>query len=306
MRLCSSSCCCAQGSFRRLGATMFCFVACCVLAGTAAAPLQADDRTVVRGPPSAGEARIAAALEAETGFEFLETPLSDVIEFLEDLHSIEIELDANVLEESGIGPETLVTRNLKGIRLASALNLVLRDLDMAWIVRDEVLLITTPEVANAWLEVRVYNVADLAVVGLAADDLAETIEASLDAKRGGKAQDKTARSVRALKTLLIVRDSDAGHRNVVNLLAVLRGELIPTTRKAASESRPTARRVDYSRPAPRKRRAVKEPGRSDVPVEKHPLGNDPAEKDPFDDEKDPFGDNPFRDAPPIEKPASRG
>ena len=39
---------------------------------------------------------------------------------------------------------------------------------------------------------------------------------SLYAKRGEKAQDKTPTSVRALKTLLIVRDSQAGHRNVVN------------------------------------------------------------------------------------------
>ncbi|MCH8044392.1 MAG: VWA domain-containing protein [Planctomycetes bacterium] len=111
--------------------------------------------------PGGAEERISAALREDTGFEFLETPLSDVVEFLEDLHSIEIELDTTVLEEAGVGPDTLVTRNLKGITLRSALRLMLRDLDLTYVIRDEVLLITTPDEANTQLSTKVYPVADL-------------------------------------------------------------------------------------------------------------------------------------------------
>jgi len=54
-----------------------------------------------------------------------------------------------------------VTRNLSGVSLRSALRLMLKDLDLTYVIRDEVLLITTPEEANAKLVTKVYPVADL-------------------------------------------------------------------------------------------------------------------------------------------------
>ena len=69
-----------------------------------------------RGPP----ARIRKQLDEPTSIEFVEAPLQDVIDYLKDLHNIEIQIDTKALEDASIGADTPVTRNLKGITLKSA------------------------------------------------------------------------------------------------------------------------------------------------------------------------------------------
>ncbi len=107
------------------------------------------------------EEKIREALEENTNFEFIETRLSEVVDYLRDLHDIEIQIDQKALDDVGIGTDTPVTRNLKGIRLRSALRLMLRELDLTYVIRDEVLLITTPEEVENLLTTKVYPVADL-------------------------------------------------------------------------------------------------------------------------------------------------
>jgi len=107
------------------------------------------------------EEKITQALDEQTTIEFIETPLRDVVEYLKDFHDIEIQLDQRALEDIGLGPETPITRNLKGITLRSALNLMLKELDLTYYIKNEVLNITTPEVVESELTTKVYPVADL-------------------------------------------------------------------------------------------------------------------------------------------------
>ncbi len=107
------------------------------------------------------EEKIFQALNDSTTLEFIETPLADVVDYLKDLHGIEIQIDHRALEDVGIGSDTPITRNLKGITLRSALRLMLKEMDLTYVVRDEVLLITTPEEAESELTTKVYPVADL-------------------------------------------------------------------------------------------------------------------------------------------------
>jgi hypothetical protein len=107
------------------------------------------------------EERITTQLDETTTIEFVETPLSDVVEYLKDLHKIEIQLDTRALEDAGAGSDTPITKNLKGISLRSALRLMLGGLDLTYMIKDEVLLITTPEKASAEMVTKVYPVADL-------------------------------------------------------------------------------------------------------------------------------------------------
>jgi hypothetical protein len=107
------------------------------------------------------EEKIFAALDNPTKLEFIETPLQDVIDFLKDFHGIEIQIDHRALETVGIGSDTPITRALDGITLRSALRLMLKEMDLTYVVRDEVLLITTPEEAESELTTKVYPVADL-------------------------------------------------------------------------------------------------------------------------------------------------
>ncbi len=107
------------------------------------------------------EKKIEAALDAPTQLEFVNTPLSDVVDYLKKRHGIEIQLDKRALDDVGIGSDTPITKSLKGISLKSALRLILKEHGLTYAVSDEVLQITTPEEADARLETKVYPVADL-------------------------------------------------------------------------------------------------------------------------------------------------
>ncbi len=87
------------------------------------------------------EKNIHDALKEPTQLEFTDQPLSDVIDYLKDYHSqmlghpIEIQLDTKALNDAGIAPDTPVTKNLKGITLRSALRLLLKELQLTYIIR---------------------------------------------------------------------------------------------------------------------------------------------------------------------------
>ncbi len=106
-------------------------------------------------------AELQAKLDESTELEFIEAPLTDVVEFLKTRHDVEIQIDHASLEESGVPTDTPITRNLKGISLRSALRLTLRDIGLTHVIRDEVILIMSQDKADGLLETRVYAVSDL-------------------------------------------------------------------------------------------------------------------------------------------------
>jgi hypothetical protein len=109
------------------------------------------------------EAKIIAALDDKTELEFVDQPLTDVVEYLKERHEIEIQLDSRALSDEGVGSDTPVTRNIKGISLRSALRLMLGELDLTYVIRNEVLMITTKTEAENMLTNKVYPVADLVI-----------------------------------------------------------------------------------------------------------------------------------------------
>ncbi len=107
-------------------------------------------------------ARIRLGLQQPVTCEFVETPLADVVAFLRQAARLPIVIDARSLDDVGLGTDTPVTISLQEIPLRSALRIMLRELDLTFVVRDEVVLITTPESAENRLQTLVYPVAELA------------------------------------------------------------------------------------------------------------------------------------------------
>ena len=109
------------------------------------------------------EKKIEEALKRPTQIEFVETPLKDVVEYLKDLHHIEIQLDSAALKEAGVDESTPVTKNLKGISLRSALKLLLGELQLKYVIHNEVLLITSAAKAESgeYMTTKVYPMADV-------------------------------------------------------------------------------------------------------------------------------------------------
>jgi hypothetical protein len=132
--------------------------------------------------PGEAEAKIEAALNSRTFMDFTELPLQDAVDYLRESHKIEIQLDRRVLENVNIRPDTPVTINVRGISLKSALRLMLRNMqpELAYIVKDEVLLITTADMEGEQPTTVVYDVADLVVCRDEHDVLWEDYDALID------------------------------------------------------------------------------------------------------------------------------
>ena len=111
----------------------------------------------------ASEKKIQDALNSPATLQFSEIQLSDVIAYLKEAHKIEIYLDDKPLGEASITKETPITEDIKGISLRSALRLMLKKIGATFIIKNEVLMITTPEEADNSLVTKVYPVADLVV-----------------------------------------------------------------------------------------------------------------------------------------------
>ncbi len=115
------------------------------------------DVKVLRG----GETVIVEELASKVTFDFHEEPLFDLVEFLRLEHRINVVLHRRALDDVGLGTDTPITIRVSDVSLRAALELALEDLDLTWTIRDEVLLITTPEEDEQMLLTRVYDVAEL-------------------------------------------------------------------------------------------------------------------------------------------------
>jgi RNA polymerase sigma factor (sigma-70 family) len=93
--------------------------------------------------------------------DFVEQPLRDVMTILSETYDLPIQFDTRALNAVAASPDTEVTIQISDVPLRSALRLILGQSDqLAYIVRDDVLLITTQEVSETWLETHIYDVSD--------------------------------------------------------------------------------------------------------------------------------------------------
>ncbi len=95
-----------------------------------------------------GKEVIEEELARPTTFDFRETPLQDIVDFLRAKHKINIVLDKKALDNVGIGADTPINCHLANVPLEPALNLMLRQLDLTWTIHQRVLLITTHRAGN--------------------------------------------------------------------------------------------------------------------------------------------------------------
>jgi hypothetical protein len=172
---------------------------------------------------AAAVARIENALSkplGSNGMDFSETPLVEVVNLLQEEYGIPIQVDDAALEEIGLNREEPITINLHNVSLRAALRLMLKQLQLTSIVRDEVLLITTPDDAEKEMLTCVYNIR-----GFVEDTSDKTIDTLIDTiiscvctetwKKNGGGQAE----IRALKPgLLVISQTQAVHEEIESLL----------------------------------------------------------------------------------------
>lgn len=112
---------------------------------------------------SESEREIYRQLKAPVEVHFNNRPLKDVMDTLSNLTSVNIFLDPLGMMAEGVTSDEPVTLNLSGkpISLKSALTLILEPLRLSWVIRNEVLKITSEQMKDSEVYPHVYNVADL-------------------------------------------------------------------------------------------------------------------------------------------------
>jgi hypothetical protein len=213
-----------------------------------AEPPAADTcQCVVRGD-SAATKRIEQVLAGpldHQGLDYQDQPLRDIVTQLQDEYHIPIQVNKAALDEAAIGLDSKVTISLNNISLRAALNLLLKQNSLTFIIQDEVLMITTKEEAEKELVMCVYNVQ-----GLVDDSDSKSMDSLIDAISSCVATDTWATNggggaeIRPLPPgLLVVSQTAAVHEEVKGLLAKIRTmrEQVPIVkgRTRASEPAPS-------------------------------------------------------------------
>ena len=112
---------------------------------------------------SPNEEEILRALDKNTVLEFQDTPLSEAIAYIAELHGITIRIDENSIQEVGITRDEPISLFLSDVSLRSAFKIMLEDLELTYVIRDEIMQIVSVAEAEENRQVRVYPVADLVI-----------------------------------------------------------------------------------------------------------------------------------------------
>ena len=193
-------------------------------------PAKATAPPIVRG---IGVEVIEAALAKPMQCEFVETPLKDVVEYLQDVAHVQMYLDSAALKEAGIDDSAPITCNLRGLQFEKVLNLVLDSQKLKWTIHHDVLYITssTKFECEELFETRALDVADLVVyqdeTGKKFEDyspLVDMITAAIDPKSwldNGGAGTIQGQSLGTAKVLVVTHRYDV-QKKVSALVAEIR------------------------------------------------------------------------------------
>ncbi len=216
-----------------------------LLNGLAAAVLQQvtakDTRRYAPLRPDVTEAATAIdkKLDGRLDLQFRESPLSQVAKSLREKLEMEVQLDGRALQNAGIDDAAPVTFKTTNLTVRSALTYMLAQYDLTWLIEDEMLLITTKESANTKFVTRIFPVADLLGdlnepdYDKLMDSIARAIEPNSWSDSGGPATIHPA----AAAGCLVISQTPAVHREVEELLVMLRKSAESQPAMAASPRR---------------------------------------------------------------------
>jgi|GEM_PF-2159718 len=187
----------------------------------------------------AREDAIRKALRRDVELQYDSMPLKDAMNLLSDILEIPIVISAKKLEEAAVGIDTPVRMRFPKRPARQQLNSMLSELELTWLIDDEVLQITTPDDAHSpdRLTTRLYDLRMLADPDLGAasgDQLIQVVREAVEPASwdevGGSA------SLRLFEDVLIVSHHRRGHELVEQFLAAVQQHC---TQLTSDDSQPT-------------------------------------------------------------------
>jgi hypothetical protein len=107
---------------------------------------------------------IKRALKEQVTLNLGRVSLKEALDYIGDKFKIEVQLDGNAIRDVAIDPTaTPVDLTIKNVALRSALDLTLSPFNLTYVIKDEVLLVTSKDKAATMLETRLYDVRDIVV-----------------------------------------------------------------------------------------------------------------------------------------------
>src|SRR5690349_9564406 len=120
-------------------------------------PARADEVSWLDGEQTEIERRVEEALGRTAPLDVEQVSFDAFIEYLRDITQLDIVIDRKAWADAGVSTDTEVTIKVEHANLKSALTLVLDELDMTWLVRESVVVITSKTEAENFLSTKLYD-----------------------------------------------------------------------------------------------------------------------------------------------------
>ena len=115
-------------------------------------------------PKTESEIEIEKKLRTPVSLQFTAAPLGQVMDYLAKLAEVNLYLDPTGLTEEGVTRDTPVTINLPSeIMLKNALHLILEPLHLSYVIKDQVLKVTSEQMRDVQVYTYAYPVGDLVI-----------------------------------------------------------------------------------------------------------------------------------------------
>lgn len=199
------------------------------------------------------EKRIRAALDEPANVQYLDTQLSDIANDLSLRYKIPVHLDVTALTADGKSPDTTLSLSVREGSLRSALRLLLGAQALMFVVRNDVLLVTTKTAAEAMTSTRIHQVHDLVVMPndptaahpdfeALIEIIVSTIQPESWREAGGTQGDIQPYRGPGMLTL-VVKQTDEVHEQIESLLKTLRAAREPKVQELQRHAKPIEEQV---------------------------------------------------------------
>jgi hypothetical protein len=125
------------------------------------------------------EAKLEAKMNDPDAVDFRDFPLRDALEYLDTLQGLKLQYDTAAIRGTGVTMDQPITLNLKDFPLRATFKLLLEPVQMAWIIRDGAVVVTTRSVSDKHTSAWRYDISDLVAFGISARELAATIPVTI-------------------------------------------------------------------------------------------------------------------------------
>lgn len=183
------------------------------------------DPTPIRIGEGVKDEVVRKKLTEPTAFRFSKTPLEEALASLAEQHDVRIDLNRSSLSDLGISPDVPVTLKLTDVSLRSALELILPQLDLTYLVDSGRLLIESIEESEDRKCVVIYPLGDL--IGSnrdqsvnVFDELIVLIVCMVNPTSWGEMTGPG--EIAEFRDLLILPQTEKTHNEIINLLTGLR------------------------------------------------------------------------------------